>query len=39
MNNFLTICFGSNWVLMFDVLCGLPVGIFLNAASDAILAC
>lgn len=33
MNNFLTICFGSNWVFMFDLVCGLPVGIFLTAAS------
>lgn len=33
MNSFLTICFGSNWVLMFDLVCGLPVGIFLTAAS------
>lgn len=36
MNNFLTICFGSNWVLMFDLVCGLPVGIFLTAASTTL---
>lgn len=36
MNNFLTICFGSNWVLIFDLVCGLPVGIFLTAASTTL---